>query len=472
LLASAAEARDKSRVDGERDAVSLPSLDERVDLFLRAWHGDGRSDFTELERASMRSRILDAMVTELADEAFGGTGKSGEVDITGRAGEAATALATRYVRHGRDWLLSFVGAVAEAVLIPLTTPAIGRMRFAAAALLLVAGAAWTGAWFYAARTAEQAFANWTGRDAHRSGSLDCASRTTGGFPLRLEINCTDPKIIVVAGDSTYAIDAKGLHLSGSVLHPSNSVAEVTGPVSISEPGSPAALVGDWTKALGTLRTDAEGGDQVAFMIDAFQFSRTTPAGMEPLLSGDQLSLGVKRDTAQAAGTHDVEITAHLEGGSLPVIREIPSDPFVADVTALLHDVAPAPAAPFVARLREWQAGGGKLEIASAQIQQSGASATGRGVIELTPTGHVEGNLLVAATGFYVQTAQTLMGSAVSNRVAQSPSPDERTRAVRPAEPQQEPPRTQPTSPLDIPIRFDDGAIYAGPILLGRIPPLF
>ena len=108
--------------------------------------------------------------------------------------------------------------------------------------------------------------------------------------------------------------------------------------------------------------------------------------------------------------------------------------------------------------REWQAGSGKLEITSVKIQQSGVSATGRGTIDLTPTGHVQGDLRLAAT--------------VSNRVAQSPFPNVQTRAIRPAEPQRDPPKAQPTSPLEVPIRIEDGAIYIGPTLLGRIPSLF
>jgi hypothetical protein len=131
---------------------------------------------------------------------------------------------------------------------------------------------------------------------------------------------------------------------------------------------------------------------------------------------------------------------------------------VVDVTAFVHGVAPASAGPFVARLREWQAGGGKLEIASVQIQQSGVSATGRGTIDLTPTGHVEGDLRSRCHRYEP-------GCPVA-------IPNVQTRAIRPAEPQREPPKAQPTNPLEVQIRVEDGAIYIGPTLLGRIPSLF
>jgi hypothetical protein len=56
---------DKDTKGLEKDA--LPTLNERVELFLRAKYGEGRI-FTASERTEARSRILDTMAENSADE--------------------------------------------------------------------------------------------------------------------------------------------------------------------------------------------------------------------------------------------------------------------------------------------------------------------------------------------------------------------------------------------------------------------
>src|SRR6266436_5758142 len=46
------------------DVLPVPTLDERVTLYLRAVHGN--RDFTEEERSNARNVLLDSMATEIA----------------------------------------------------------------------------------------------------------------------------------------------------------------------------------------------------------------------------------------------------------------------------------------------------------------------------------------------------------------------------------------------------------------------
>src|SRR5215470_13811993 len=78
-----------------------PSLDERVNLWLRAIHGSGRN-FSDRERAIARGRILDAMAIELA----GDIGEqAGNVDTRSVAAVGAAAVPGRGRQEPRQSFL-------------------------------------------------------------------------------------------------------------------------------------------------------------------------------------------------------------------------------------------------------------------------------------------------------------------------------------------------------------------------------
>src|SRR3954464_4223931 len=56
-------------------------------------------------------------------------------------------------------------------------------------LLLVAAAAWSGFWFFAASQVEVKADAWRAQEAKSGRAYDCAKRSVAGFPFRLEIRC-------------------------------------------------------------------------------------------------------------------------------------------------------------------------------------------------------------------------------------------------------------------------------------------
>ncbi|HWB34249.1 MAG TPA: hypothetical protein VG753_02955 [Candidatus Paceibacterota bacterium] len=58
-------------IAGKSDSTTLaaPTLTERVDMALRAIHGD--REFTDEERKEARSRLLDGMAEDVANEIQG-----------------------------------------------------------------------------------------------------------------------------------------------------------------------------------------------------------------------------------------------------------------------------------------------------------------------------------------------------------------------------------------------------------------
>jgi hypothetical protein len=470
---------------------SLPSLDERVDLFLRAMHGTRAA--SAQERASARLRILDAMAADLAGESDSYL----EQNIKDVSVAAPTRAAAKATVSGSDILARFADALREALLWPLTvTIYAGQpMRLAAVscAALLVVGGAWTATWFYAARTTETAIASWIDSEAKAGRDYSCGSRSTGGFPLRVEVSCTALQATVAMSDqSTLVVNAKSLRTAANILSPGTLVTNISGPVSVTSSSQSATFVGNWSLAQMTLHGQPASPSQVSVVLDNPEFYRLVQGTNEHVLAGSRLEFN-----ATTIGASIINIAAHAVDVSIPEGGPITSRPFVADISATLHDVDNRTPQMFYARLRDWQSRGGRLEVAAARIQQGDALATGVGEIRLSDSGRVEGALRVSAAGLYQRLAQSYIrdgrsGARERERLAQSVlgGPKINTRSL--GTPQSDQPADQPADReagprgerqrqqlmpqevgnLEIPIRFMDGAVFLGSTGLGKIPPLF
>ena len=60
----ALDANERQTNIGDVDVLPVPTLDERVNLYLRAVHGN--RDFTEEERSNARDVLLNSMAAEIA----------------------------------------------------------------------------------------------------------------------------------------------------------------------------------------------------------------------------------------------------------------------------------------------------------------------------------------------------------------------------------------------------------------------
>jgi hypothetical protein len=467
-------------------ADSHPGLDERVNLFLRAMHGTRTA--TAKERANARLRILDAMADDLAGESEGYLAQNNR-DFTAAA---LTRAATKVTADSFAMLARFGDVLREALLWPLTIPVFAgqpmRLAGAACAALLVAGGAWTATWFYVARSTETAIATWIDSEAKAGRDYSCASRSTGGFPLRVEVSCTAPQATLAMSDqSTFVVNAKSLRTVASIFQPGTLVANISGPISVNSSSEAATFVGNWSLAQMIVHGQPANPSQVSVVLDNPEVFRVARGTDEHVMAGSRLEFN-----ATASGGSVIDIAAHGVDISIPNTGPITSRPFVADISATLHDVDNRTPKNLSARVRDWQSRGGHLEVAEARIQQGEAIASGVGQIRLSDSGQIEGGLRVSTLGLYQQLAQSFMrdgqsGARERERLAQSVlgAPRIYTRSL--GAPQSEQPANRISGPRDerprqkimpqagnqqLPIRFSDGAVSVGSTSLGKIPPLF
>src|SRR4030088_3744811 len=65
-------------------------------------------------------------------------------------------------------------------------------------LLMIAAAAWSAFWFFAASEVEVRADDWRAQEAKSGRVYDCARRSVAGFPFRLEVRCAGARASVVS----------------------------------------------------------------------------------------------------------------------------------------------------------------------------------------------------------------------------------------------------------------------------------
>ena len=186
----------------------------------------------------------------------------------------------------------------------------------------------------------------------------------------------------------------------------------------------------------------------------------------------------------------VDIVVKLAGAAAPAVHALAAQPFDADILAVLHGMTDLAPKPMPARLREWQAAGGKLEIQNARLAQAESLANATGTLGLTQQGRLDGALRLTVAGIerFMPTIGGEKGAALSlDRVAPALNAIERAvpglaQRVTPQRQQSlqagllallgQPAEIEGKKGVAVPLRFSDGKASFGPFPLGQVPPAF
>src|SRR5216683_2640852 len=122
-------------------------------------------------------------------------------------------------------------------------------------LLLVAAAAWSAFWFFAASQVEVRADAWRAQEAKSGRVYDCAKRSVAGFPFRLEVRCDGASVSLVSQTAGQAATQTPMTaqlgeilIVAQVYDPKLLIAEFTAPATIADRGQQPSMVVNWSKA--------------------------------------------------------------------------------------------------------------------------------------------------------------------------------------------------------------------------------
>src|SRR5229473_1618626 len=122
-------------------------------------------------------------------------------------------------------------------------------------LLLVAAAAWSAFWFFAASQVDVRADAWRAQEAKSGRVYDCAKRSVAGFPFRLEVRCDGASVSLVSQTAGQAATQTPMTaqlgeilIVAQVYDPKLLIAEFTAPATIADRGQQPSMIVNWSKA--------------------------------------------------------------------------------------------------------------------------------------------------------------------------------------------------------------------------------
>jgi hypothetical protein len=377
-------------------------------------------------------------------------------------------------------------------------------------LLLIAAAAWSAFWFYAASEAEVKADAWRAQEARSGRVYDCARRTIGGFPFRLELRCGGAGVSLIsqtagqaAAQTPVAAHLGEILVVAQVYDPKLLIAEFTAPATISESGGTSSMLVNWSKARSSVVGLPAVPQRASIVFDDASIDRINGSVQLPLARARHVELHGRLAEGSALDHPVIETALKIEAGSVQELHPLLAQPFDVDARMLLSGLKDLAPKPWPERFRELQAGGGHVEIVQSRIRQGDLIAVAAGTLGLSAQGRLDGELQMTVAGLEkvipALGIEKMLDEGVPQATLDRVAPGVKTRDV-----------SNLLGALDraipglgkavkqnanigvaaginalgteavlegktartFPLRFVDGTVFLGPLKVGQIPALF
>jgi hypothetical protein len=377
-------------------------------------------------------------------------------------------------------------------------------------LLLIAAAAWSTFWFFAASQVDARADAWRAQEAKSGRVYDCAKRSVAGFPFRLEVRCDGASVTLLSQTAAQAATQAPITaqlgeilIVAQVYDPKLLIAEFTAPATISDRGQQPSMIVNWSKAHSSVVGLPAVPQRASITFDDPSVNRVDGSVQAPLAGARHIELHGRLAEGSALDRPVIETVLQIAGGSVQGLHPLLVQPFDADVRTMLSGLKDFSPKPWPERFREIQAGGGHVEIVQSRIAQGDLIAVAAGTLGLTADGRLDGELQMTVAGIEkvipALGIEKMLEEGVPQATLDRVAPGVKTRDVN-----------NLLGALDraipglgkvvkqnanvgvaaginalgkeavlegkkaraFPLRFADGAVFLGPLKVAQIPPLF
>ncbi len=354
-------------------------------------------------------------------------------------------------------------------------------------LALIAG--WTWFWQYAAGKAETAIDGWRAREAKSGRLYACGSQAIGGYPFRFELECDKASVLMRNNQPPVEIKARGMLIAAQVYQPNLLITEFHGPLTIGDPGKSPDIIVNWKLAQSSVRGTPQAPERVSLVFDKPVVERLSGGSRQNVLRAQHVEIHGRIAEGSAANKPVIDVVLRLKAASAPDLHPAATQPFDADIAAVLRGLNNFAPKPWPVRFRELQAEGGRIDITQARLQQGETIAIGNGSLSLNSNGRLQGQLRVTVAGIEPFLASINATQAIQT----SPDMDKVAGALDRLLPglggvaRQQASSTNLSFGINllgehttlegrpaviVPLHLDDGSIFLGPIKIGNAPALF
>ena len=270
------------------------------------------------------------------------------------------------------------------------------------ALLVVAAAAWSAFWFYAASEVGVRADAWAAQEAKSGRVYACGKRSVAGYPFRLEVRCEDASVTLVSqtagAQAPFTARLGEIMVIASIYQPNLLIAEFKAPATIADRGQPPSMKVNWTVVRSSVTGLPDVPQRAAIVFDNPSIDRVNGPVLTPLARADHVELHGRLAEGSVAASPVIEAALQISGGSVLEVHPLLAAPFKSDIQTRLSGLKDFSPKPWPERFREMQAAGGKVEIVRSRIEQGELIAIAAGTLGLNAQGRIEGELQMTVTG--------------------------------------------------------------------------
>jgi hypothetical protein len=394
---------------------------------------------------------------------------------------------------------------------PDTTPAPRRRPlwrlFIMPVLLLVAAAAWSAFWFYAASEVGVRADAWAAREAKSGRVYECGKRSVAGYPFRLEVRCDDARVSLISqtagAQAPFTARLGEIMVIAQIYQPKLLIAEFKAPATLADRGQPPSMKVNWTLGRSSVVGLPNDLQRASIVFDNPSIDRINGPVETPLARAGHVELHGRLAEGSAKDHPVIEAVLQISGGNVQEVHPVLAQPFDADIQTRLTGLKDLAPKPWPERFRELQAAGGHVEIVRSRIQQGDLISVAAGTLSLNAQGRIDGELQMTVAG--IEKVIPLLGiekmleegvpQATLDRVAPGVKTQDLNKvfgALDKAIPGlgkvvKQNANAGVTAGINalgkeaelegkkaraFPLRFVDGAVFFGPLKVGQVPPLF
>ena len=377
-------------------------------------------------------------------------------------------------------------------------------------LLLIAAAAWSTFWFFAASQVDVRADAWRAQEAKSGRVYDCAKRSVAGFPFRLEVRCDGASVTLLsqtaaqaAAQSPITAQLGEILVVAQVYDPKLLIAEFTAPATIYDRGQQPSMTVNWRTARSSVVGLPGVPQRASIAFDDPSIDRVNGAVQAPLARAKHVELHGRLAEGSALDRPAIETVLKIESGSVQEVHPLLAEPFDADVRTMLSGLKDFSPKPWPQRFREIQAAGGHVEVVQSRVAQGDLVAVAAGTLRLSANGRLDGELQMTVAGIEkvipALGIEKMLDEGVPQATLDRVAPGVKTSDVN-----------NLFGALDraipglgkvvkqnanvgvaaginalgkeavlegrkarvFPLRFVDGAVFLGPLKVGQVPPLF
>jgi len=354
-------------------------------------------------------------------------------------------------------------------------------------LALVGG--WSYLWYYATGKAEVAIDGWRAREARAGRIYTCGSQSIGGYPFRIEVTCDKAAAVFRSNQPPVEIKTSSILVAAQLYQPTLLISDFYGPLTIADLGHAPNIIVNWKLAQSSVRGTPSAPERISLVFDQPVVERINGNNRQSVLKAQHIEVHGRLAGGSVTNKPIIETVLRIRAAAAPELHPAAAMPIDADITTLLRGLNDFSPKPWSARFRELQAVDGRVDITQARVQQGDTIAVGDGTLSLNTSGRLQGQLRVTVANIEPFLAAVGTPQVVQN----SPDMDRLSGALDRLLPGLgNVARQQATSSnlslginllgeqttlegkraVTLPLRFDDGSVFLGPIWIGNTPAMF